>query len=100
MQTNYLGEILTAQQYFRNLPQKVACTCGECFDPEAEKYPQTFTCEMCNRDVPWCFGQDDDYFECCDDCAVRLLQRGRCPCGDKSKFDCNCLIEREVVCLK
>jgi hypothetical protein len=54
MQTNYLGEIMTAQQYFSNLPQKVACTCGGCFAPDAENYPQTFTCEMCNRDVPWC----------------------------------------------
>ena len=40
------------------------CTCGEC-ESDSER---VYTCETCHRSVPWCFGADDDMFECCDDC--------------------------------
>ena len=46
----------------------VACTCGECFKPDAEGYPRVFDCPTCNRVVPWCFGATDAYEDICDDC--------------------------------
>lgn len=38
------------------------CECRQC-EPG-----QTFLCEECQREQPYCRGQDDDYFELCDDC--------------------------------
>lgn len=38
------------------------CQCDYC-EPE-----QTFACEGCLKKRAYCFGQDDDFFELCDDC--------------------------------
>jgi hypothetical protein len=38
------------------------CQCDRC-EPE-----QTFACESCLKERAYCFGQDDDFFELCDDC--------------------------------
>ncbi len=42
------------------------CHCEEC-EPE-----QTFVCTECLRTMPYCMGQDDDYFDLCNDCVARL----------------------------
>ncbi len=51
----------------QGIEAEVLCFCGECA-PE-----QTFRCEECMRQVPWCFGADDEFFELCDDCAVKRM---------------------------
>jgi hypothetical protein len=38
------------------------CQCDHC-EPE-----ETFACESCLKERAYCFGQDDDFFELCDDC--------------------------------
>ncbi len=42
------------------------CQCKLC-EPE-----QTFTCEGCQKERAYCFGQDDEHFELCDDCWYDL----------------------------
>ncbi len=34
-----------------------------------EQYPKIYTCELCKRSAPYCFGADDEYLDFCDDCA-------------------------------
>ncbi len=83
-----IQEALRQQLYFSSLTAEVCCTCSECLDPAQDYYPQVFRCGFCDREVPWCFGQDDDYPDFCDDCAVYLLKIDRCPCGNMPKLDC------------
>jgi len=79
--------------YFTNLTA-VKCCCGACgdtppedldaFDYENGEVPYWYECDFCKRTVPYCFGQDDDLFEFCDDCAMawfELMERQ----GDLSK---------------
>jgi hypothetical protein len=35
---------------------------------------QRFRCQTCKRVTPWCKGQDDKYYEDCDDCAVKKFK--------------------------
>ncbi len=76
--------------FFSNLPSFIPCHCRQCFAPpweemlwhlddppekdSGEHYPKLYTCEMCNRSAPWCFGADDQYFEFCDDCYVAVTE--------------------------
>jgi hypothetical protein len=61
--------------YFSSLSAFIPCHCHQCFAPPwgemdwGEEYPKIYTCELCNRKAPWCFGADDEFFEFCDDCA-------------------------------
>jgi hypothetical protein len=59
------------------------CTCKECDDPQFweadETEPRRFDCDGCKREVPWCFGADDEspmgdeMFDYCDSCAVAII---------------------------
>jgi hypothetical protein len=42
------------------------CWCKHC-EPG-----QTYQCESCKREQPYCRGQDDKFFELCDDCWAAL----------------------------
>jgi hypothetical protein len=62
-------------KYFYALTAEVPCSCGECGlsvddDGDADRY---YECDECRRDVPYCFGADDDYYELCNDCAVEKM---------------------------
>ncbi|MEE3716974.1 hypothetical protein V2H45_09475 [Tumidithrix elongata RA019] len=72
-----IKEALEQAQYFSSLAQLVPCTCGQCFDPDNNDTGiiQTYECKQCDRVVPWCYGCDDEYFELCDACAVRLAHK-------------------------
>lgn len=41
------------------------CTCGGSL---CGKDNRTYVCEVCRREVPWCFGAADDMPDACDDC--------------------------------
>ena len=58
-------EELQKQGFFASLSTEVLCQCKRC----AEK--EVFTCELCRREVPYCFGASDEFEDLCDDCAVR-----------------------------
>lgn len=71
--------------YFSSLSAFIPCHCHQCFAPSwkemlwhlddppdkdsGERYPKIYTCELCKRVAPYCFGADDEFFEFCDDCA-------------------------------
>lgn len=71
--------------YFSSLASFIPCHCGQCFAPpweemlwnidttpeeDSEEYfPKLYTCELCKRKAPWCFGADDEFFEFCNNCA-------------------------------
>ncbi len=59
--------------FYTNLPQTVACTCGRCDEPEDEE-PMYYECVGCRRTVPYCFGQDDELFDYCDECAIAMFE--------------------------
>lgn len=44
------------------------CVCGECEED------QVYICVGCKLEMPYCLGQDDQYFEYCDDCAYELIR--------------------------
>ncbi len=91
MPTTIDPTILTALQqkgYFSSLKKFAPCHCGQCFapnwqeikliisdgdldtrDPE-EREPKIYTCTLCDRKVPWCYGADDKYFDFCDSCFI------------------------------
>lgn len=48
-------------------PLPVGDGCSEC---------REFRCADCHRVTPWDFGAADEWFEFCDDCAVKRMQRG------------------------
>ena len=58
---------LEREGFFSNLAKEVKCQCGECGE---DKF---FSCELCNREVPYCFGAADEFEDLCDDCAVRQM---------------------------
>lgn len=62
-------EELEKEGFFANLAASVQCQCKEC------DQDQFFKCEMCDREVPYCFGASDEFDELCDDCAVRQMHR-------------------------
>jgi hypothetical protein len=70
-------EALEQARYFNSLTASVPCTCGQCFNPGKNDTGeiQAYECDQCHRFVPWCFGCADEYFELCDDCAVRLADK-------------------------
>lgn len=70
MEISELKSILTQNGYFNTLAI-ASCTCSNC-DLE-ENYPSWYTCPVCDRSVPYCNGQDDEYFELCDECAVKAI---------------------------
>jgi hypothetical protein len=71
--------------YFSSLASFIPCHCSQCFAPpweemlwqsdddlkeyRGENYPKVYTCELCKRQSPYCFGADDEFFEFCDDCS-------------------------------
>ena len=76
--------------YFSSLAAFIPCRCSQCFAPpweemlwhldappeedSGENYPKIYTCELCNRKAPWCYGADDEFFEFCDDCYCAATQ--------------------------
>ena len=59
---------LERQGFFSNLAKKVLCQCKRC------GYEEVFTCECCDREVPYCFGASDEFDDLCDDCAVKQMR--------------------------
>jgi hypothetical protein len=57
-----LKERLTKQGYFANLIAEPECECGGCDEGE------WFACEMCERQIYYCFGDD----ELCNNCWVAV----------------------------
>jgi len=80
-----MRSLLEKTGYFSSL-KPVACACGECgdrpadaaeldtYDYENGDHPNWYDCEFCGRVVPYCFGQDDDLFEFCDECAMAWFE--------------------------
>ncbi len=75
---------LEQKGFFSSLASFIPCHCGQCFAPpwgemlwhldppeegSGENFPKVYTCELCNRQAPYCFGADDEFFEFCDTCA-------------------------------
>lgn len=76
---------LEQKGFFSSLASFIPCHCNQCFAPpweemlwhldnapeedSGETYPKIYTCELCNRKAPYCFGADDEYFEFCDNCS-------------------------------
>lgn len=58
---------LERQGFFSNLTKGVKCQCNEC------NFDEFFTCQLCEREVPYCFGASDEFEDLCDDCAVRQM---------------------------
>jgi len=58
---------LEREGFFSNLAKEVKCQCNDCEEGEF------FTCELCSRQVPYCFGSSDEFETLCDDCAVRQM---------------------------
>ena len=46
------------------------CMCGGtiCGVRKGKPLLRTYKCKGCKRQVPWCFGADDDLPHHCDDC--------------------------------
>jgi len=65
-------EQLEKEGYFSSLPQTVDHQGGLCGCVTDDDF---FTCELCQRQVPFCFGASDEFDDLCDDCAVRLQAR-------------------------
>lgn len=71
-----IKEKLGNQGYFTNLPTTVQCAdkqkdgskCKFCLSGD------WYLCEMCQRQVPWCFGGDHEYDDFCDDCFCQVFQ--------------------------
>ena len=69
-----LKQIIEKTGYFTTLPAKVDCVdkqpdgtnCEFCLDQE------WYICELCERQVPYCFGADDILFEFCGACAAKI----------------------------
>ena len=58
-------------QLFGNQPQD--CWCSQCkAETNWENEDLYYKCIGCDRIVPYCFGQADQYFDYCDDCADYL----------------------------
>lgn len=60
---------------------KVKCSCGDC---EIEN--NYYVCASCKRTLPWCFGAADEYFDYCDDCAVKLTEAEEFKSGVKDEI--------------
>jgi hypothetical protein len=73
--------------YFSSLTP-IKCACGNCGAPPTEaelesedsvaiaagEYYQWWECAFCGRIVPFCFGQEDELFEFCDECAMAWFE--------------------------
>jgi hypothetical protein len=55
--------------YITNLPEFVQWQCSS----DCHKTGQVYKCKLCQREVPFCFGCDDEFTELCDDCAVMAM---------------------------
>jgi hypothetical protein len=64
-----IREQLQASGYFASLSKSVSCRCKPDYLEHCDRDGLFFTCELCFRDVPYCFGSCDDLFDYCDDCA-------------------------------
>jgi hypothetical protein len=67
-----IREQLQATGYFASLAKSVSCQCKPDFVEHSDRDGLFFICEMCMRDVPYCFGSGDDLFDYCDDCASEV----------------------------
>ena len=47
----------------------VKCFCGECDGTPYEPERKYFVCKCCGREVPYCYGASDEYYDFCDLCA-------------------------------
>ena len=61
------GKRVARWNFTTELTQAIAgrpsgCQCGEC------ERGEVFRCDVCGRDMPWCFACDDDLPGACDDC--------------------------------
>ena len=71
--TESLREVLEAKGYFSSQASSVACVYGD--EDDSCIYlcdycieGNIYECELCKREVPYCFGASDNFFEYCDDC--------------------------------
>ncbi|WP_434684047.1 hypothetical protein [Pseudanabaena minima] len=71
-----IREQLQATGYFASLAKSVACQCKPNYLEHCDRDGLFFTCELCLRDIPYCFGADDDHFDYCDDCASEVKSNG------------------------
>ena len=66
--------------YFSSLSSFIPCHCHQCFAPPweemtwGEPHPKIYTCELCDRKAPYCFGAADQHYELCDDCYVAVTE--------------------------
>lgn len=65
----------TQGKYFYPPTAEIPCECGECglFVDEDGDIDRYYECAECRRDVPYCIGADDEYYDFCNDCAVEKM---------------------------
>jgi hypothetical protein len=61
-------EDLGIKGYFNSLTSTVFCVCGNCSD-EGNYYD----CGICGREIPYCNGCDDEFFDFCNECAAQQV---------------------------
>ncbi len=65
-----IREQLQATGYFTSLARYIPCQCKPDYVERCDRDKLYFTCELCLRIVPFCFGSADDFADYCDDCAI------------------------------
>jgi hypothetical protein len=71
-----IREALEREGYFASIAKSIACQCKPDFVEHCDRDRLYFTCDLCMRDVPYCFGAGDDLFDYCDDCANEVERNG------------------------
>lgn len=68
--------LLSEHGYFTNLPTTVDCAEKERLGYKCEscRKGDWYLCDLCQRQVPWCFGGSDKYLGYCDDCHSKIME--------------------------
>jgi hypothetical protein len=64
-----LKTVLIQTGYFSTLSTFVECECGIDHELDPDDW---YVCAMCKRDIPYCNGCDDGFYEYCDECAFQI----------------------------